>query len=140
MEPAVTVLSFRSIKARGTVHLLQVATLAWVKGTNVTNASWSDVSIHPSHDRTALLSTCTATTFRPGQAPVEGWSEHIGCLCWLQDHLNYINEATLVPILPGVLPPPYEGAGVHAVRHSACCVRRHTGSLCHQTADHHLQF
>ena len=44
-------------------------------------------------------------------------SEPADAVCWLQDHLNYINEATLVPILPHLLPPPYEGASVHAVRH-----------------------
>ena len=29
------------------LHLLQVATMAWVKGTNVSNDSWSDVSSCP---------------------------------------------------------------------------------------------
>jgi hypothetical protein len=93
--------------------------MAWVKGTNVSNASWSDVSF-----RTKLI---LASSFEHLQIPncqlrlstLGRWSAPARTAPWLQDHLNYINEATLVPILPRLLPPPYEGASVHAVRH--CC-------------------
>jgi hypothetical protein len=35
------------MKTHCMLHLLQVATMAWVKGTNVSNDSWSDVSSGP---------------------------------------------------------------------------------------------